>query len=53
MTRYEQLINKADYYTREARRQYGKDNAKATAFMLIAQDCKEKARRLTIREAFR
>ena len=53
MTRYEQLINKGDYYTREARRQYNKDNAKLTAFKLIAQDCYERARRLTIREAFK
>ena len=53
MTKYEQLINKGDYYTREARRQYGKDNAKTTAFMLIAQDCYERARKLKVGEALK
>lgn len=52
-TAYSRLIAKADYYTREARRQYGKDNSKTTAFMLIAQDCRERAMRMTIREASR
>ena len=50
-TRYSRLMAKADYYTREARRQYGKDNSKTTAFMLIAHDCRERARKMTIQEA--
>lgn len=52
-TRYSRLIDKADYYVREARRQYGKDNAKVTAFYLIAQDCYERARKLSIKEALK
>lgn len=53
MTKYEYYINKADFYTREARRQYGKDNAKVTAFYLIAQDCYERARKLKVGEALK
>lgn len=52
-TVYSRLMAKADYYTREARRQYGKDNSKTQAFMLIAQDCRERAMRMTIKEASR
>lgn len=52
-TRYSRLIAKADYYIREARRQYGKNNAKVTAFYLIAQDCYEQARLLKVREALK
>lgn len=52
-TRYSRLIAKADYYVREARRHYGKDNAKTTAFMLIAQDCREQALKLKVGEALK
>lgn len=52
-TRYSRLMAKADYYIREARRQYGKDNAKVTAFYLIAQDCRDQAMKLTVKEASR
>ena len=52
-TAYSRLMAKADYYTREARRQYGKDNSKTAAFILIAQDCKERALRMSIKDAFK
>jgi len=53
MTKYEYYINKADYYTREALKHYGRDNNKCLTFTIIAQDYKDKALKLPVGKAFK
>ena len=53
MTKYEYYINKADYYTREALKHYGRDNNKCLTFAIIAQDYKEKALKLPVGKALK